>query len=109
MVRRRTNHNFRLVQVITGEMMVPTRGVGEAMAIMQGTIMVSSHHLSSNMMCSTHFFIPSSELTAKTKEISADNYGGRGGGGYDRRDNHGGGGGGGGYGNRDSYGETILL
>ena len=30
--------------------MGPTQGVGEAMAITQGTIMVSSHHLS-NTMC----------------------------------------------------------
>ena len=89
--------------------MGPTQGVGEDMAIMQGIIMVSSHHLL-NTMCQIHWvrvihsLTPSSELTAKTKEISADNYGG--GGGYDRRDNHGGGGGGG-YGNRDSYGETL--
>ena len=100
---------IRLVQVTIGEMMGPTRGVGEAMAIMQGTIMVSSHHLS-NTMCQIHWVSKvihsltlSLELTAKT----ADNYGGGGGGGYDRRDNHGGGGGGG-YGNRDSYGETNL-
>ena len=55
---------------------------------------------------------PSSELTAnKTKEISADNYGGGGGGGgYDRRDNHGGGGGGGGYNNRDNnYGKRRGM
>ena len=89
--------------------MGPTRGVGEAMAITQGTIMVSSHHLKHYVSNSVglkviHSLTPSLELTAKT----ADNYGGGGGGGYDRRDNHGGGGGGG-YGNRDSYGETILL
>ena len=92
--------------------MGPTPEVVEAMAIMQGTIMVSSHHLL-NMICLIHWlstFIhiassPSSELTAKTKEISADNYGG--GGGYDRRDNHGGGGGGG-YNNRDNYGKSSV-
>ena len=68
---------------------------------------------------SNHSLITSSEpSTAKTKEISADNYGGGGGGGYDRRDNYGGGGGGGGGGynnrdggyggGRDNYGEICL-
>ena len=42
--------------------MGPTQGVGEAMAITQGTIMVSSHHLS-NTMCQIHWvsklYIPS--------------------------------------------------
>ena len=98
---KNANAYFCLAQVIIGEMMGPTLGVVEAMAIMQGITMVSSHHLFTNSM----LHLPSSpsfELTAKTKEISADNYGG--GGGYDRRDNHGGGGGGG-YNNRDNYGK----
>ena len=101
---------------------VPTPGVvAVAMATTPGIIMVSSlfNLKTSFYQASNHSLITSSEpSTAKTKEISADNYGGGGGGGYDRRDNYGGGGGGGGGGynnrdggyggGRDNYGEICL-
>ena len=78
---------------MTGEMALTPGVVVAAMAITQETIMVSSR--------------AESHRNVRVYQYSnADNYGGGGGGGYDRRDNYGGGGGG--YG-RDNYGEDVRC
>ena len=74
---------------MTGEMALTPGVVVAAMAITQETTMVSSR-------------AESQRILSVYRYSNADNYGGGGGGGYDRRDNYGGGGGG--YG-RDNYGE----